>query len=168
MQNKRFTFLPLALLLAIVVLPAKATLVGTSVTGSLTFPSDPSNYFDPGYGFVPATGYLNVSGTTVTVSDSAVEFGCDDYASLISADFSHNQLTIRDLNEIAETNNSFQLMFTDSALNGQYLIPKSDSFPLNGFSLVGDAITLDYPGGNPAGRTDTHGDFYSRSRSGAV
>ena len=109
-------------------LPASASLVGTSVTGSLTFSGDPSNYFNPGYGFVPASGYLNFSGVTVTVSNSAVEFGYDDGASRISADFSDNKVTISDLIELSGPTNGFQMTFTDSAFGGKGLIANSNRF----------------------------------------
>ncbi len=36
-----------------------------------------------------------------------------------------------------------------SAFAGQYLVPVSDSFPLDGYSVVGDVMTLDCAGGNP-------------------
>ncbi len=149
MRNMTYRFLPLAILFSALALPANASLVGTSVTGSLTFGRDRSNYFDPGYGFVPS-GYLNVSGTTVTISNSAVEFGFNDGSSRISANFFDSQLTVSDLIETSGPSNSFQMIFTDSAFTGQYLIPVSDSFPLAGYSVVGDVMTLDYPGGNPA------------------
>ncbi len=155
MSSKISTLLPIAVLLSVLALPANATLVGTSVDGSLTFTADPSNYFDPGYGFVPA-GYLNLSGTTVTVSGSGVEFGFDDGASLISADFSSNHLIISDLTEMPGPANSFQMTFTDAAFAGQNLILVSDGFPLAGYAVSGDVMTLDYAGGNPTvGRTVT-------------
>jgi hypothetical protein len=137
------------MLLGVFCLPVHASLVGTSVTGSLLFSGDPSNYFDPNNGFVPAAGYLNTSGTTVTISNNAVEFGYDDGASQIAADFSGNQLTLSDLIELAGPTNGFTVSFTDAAFAGQYLIPVSDSFTLSGYSLTGDVITLDYPNGNP-------------------
>jgi hypothetical protein len=149
MRTKLPTPLPAALLLSLFALSANASLVGTSVTGSLTFSGDPSNYFNPGYGFVPATGYLNFSGITVSISDSAVEFGYDDGSSRISADFSSNNLNISDLIELSGPTNGFQMTFTDTAFGGKYLIPSSHSFPISGYSLVGDVITLDYSGGNP-------------------
>lgn len=141
--------LPISILLSVYALPGNATLVNTSVTGSLTFAGHASNYFDPGFGFVPATGYLNTSGTTVTISDSAIEFGFDDGGSLITADFSDNQVTVKDLIETPGPTNSFQMMFTDPAFAGQYLLRAADSFPLSGFSLTGNVITFDYAGGNP-------------------
>lgn len=144
------TLLPVGILLFLFAVPGNATLVGTSVTGSLTFGGNPSNYFDPGNGFVPTTGYLNASGTTVTISDTAVEFGFDDGSSRISADFSGNNVMISDLIEVAGPTNSFQMIFTDAAFTGQYLIPVFDSFPLSGYSVVGDVMRLNHPGGNPA------------------
>jgi len=42
------------------------SLLGTSVTGELTFEGVPVNQFDPLNGHVPA-GYLNAAGTTVTI-----------------------------------------------------------------------------------------------------
>ncbi len=148
MRNILPTLLPVAIFLCVFVLPGNAALVGTSVNGSLTLDGDPSNYFDPGYGFVPATD-LNISGTTVTISNSAVEFGYDDVGSVISADFSDNRLTITDLIGTPETNNSFRMIFTDPAFSSQSLFTVSDSFPITARSLVGDVITLDYAGGPP-------------------
>jgi len=149
MPTKLSTFLSTAALLSVLSVSGNATLVGTAVTGSLTFSGDPSNYFDPGYGFVPA-GYLNVSGATVTVSDSAVEFGYDDGASRISANFSDSGVTISDLSELPGQANAFRLTFTDAAFAGQHLVAGADSLALSDYSLAGDVITLDYPGGNPS------------------
>lgn len=150
MRNLSSIVLPVAILLSVFTLPGKAALVGTSVSGSLSFDGDPSNYFDPLNGFVPATGYLNTSNTTVTISSGAVEFGFDDSGSLISADFSDNQLTISDLIETQEINNSFQMLFTDPAFAGQSLVSVSDSFPIGDYSLVGDLMTVNYYGGTPS------------------
>ncbi len=148
-----------AILLSGLAVPCNATLAGSSVTGSLTFAGDPSNYFDPGYGFVPATGYLNAAGTSVTISDNAVEFGFNDGSSLISADFSNNHLTVNDKIELAGPTNSFQMIFTDTAFRGQYLRPISDSFPFADYSVVGGAMTLDYAGGNAAAGQTFTGSF---------
>ncbi len=149
MHTKLSTLLSAAVLLSVFSLPGNATLVGTAVTGSLSFSGDPSNYFDPGYGFVPA-GFLNLSGTTVTVSDSAAEFGYDDGASRISANFSDSSVTINDLIELSGATNAFRLTFTDAAFAGRHLVAGANSLPLSDYSLNGDVITLDYPGGNPS------------------
>ena len=149
MKKEFRTLLPVAVLVSVCALPCNASLVGTAVTGSLTFAGDPSNYFDPSYGFVPATDYLNTLGTTVTISDTAVEFGYDDGASLISADFSDTQLTVSDLSELSGQTNAFQLVFTDASFAGQLLELQSEDYPFTAYSLVGDSITLVYAGGSP-------------------
>ena len=140
--------LRIATVMSILAIPASATLVDSPVSGSLTFDGDPSNYFDPGYGFVPSA-YLNSTGTTVTVSETAIEFGFNDGSSLIAADFFDNRLVVSDLIETPGASNSFRMRFTDAAFAGQYLMPASDSFPLDLHSITGDTIMLDYPGGNP-------------------
>ena len=156
MRNMTSTLLPVALLLSAFATPGNAAHVGSTVKGSLTFGGDPSNYFDPGYGFVPATGYLNGSGTMVTISDSAIEFGFDDGSNRVSADFTNNQLIVSDLIETPGTNSSFEMMFTDPAFSLQSLLPVSDNFPISSRSLAGDVITLNYAGGTPTvGRTLT-------------
>ena len=149
MRHTTFTLLSVLILLSVFTLPGNAALVGTPVNGSLTFDGDPFNYFDPGYGFVPATGYLNTDGTTVTVLNSAVEFGFDDGASRIAADFFDTQFIISDLVESPGTNNSFQMIFADPVFAGQSLFPVSDSFPFSRYSVTGNVLTLDYPGGMP-------------------
>src|ERR1700761_5976794 len=98
MQLKFSTVLLTAILSAFAVAGHAATLVGTSVTGALIFSGDASmtNYFDPINGFA-APGDLNFldNSTTVTISDTAVEFGYDDGVSnAFSAGFSDHQLTI--------------------------------------------------------------------------
>lgn len=51
-----------------------ATLLGTAVTGNLRFNSFSLDYFAPANGGGPP-GYLNSTGTTVSVAEPAVEFG---------------------------------------------------------------------------------------------
>jgi hypothetical protein len=59
--------------------PAKADLIGTSVTGSLQFGATVTpNYFNPANGFVPA-GFLNTAGPTVGISSTSTEFGLTIY-----------------------------------------------------------------------------------------
>ena len=147
MRNLYWIALPV-MLLPLVALPGKGALAGTSVTGSLTFSGDPSNYFDPGYGFVPSTGYLNTSSTTVAISNSAVEFGYDDGGNRLSADFTDAQLSVNDLVESAGSNLGWQMTFSDPAFAGESLFLVSDSLPLSGYSVTGDLITLNYAGGS--------------------
>lgn len=72
-----------------------ADLLGTSVSGTLSFPQDPTNWFDPANPFVP-TGFLNVTGTTVVISNPDLEFGFDDGLSAISVDFTGSKLLLKD------------------------------------------------------------------------
>ena len=144
MKRRFSTVLSAVLLSSLGSLPACASLIGSTVTGSLTFTGDPSNYFDPNNGFVPAAGYLNVAGTTVTVSGSAAEFGYDDGASLISADFGANGLLLRDAIEQSGPNNGFQVSFTDTAFAGlPFVVTGGNLLPAN-FSIKGDTLTVDY------------------------
>ncbi len=144
-MKKGFSFvLPALLLSSLGSLPACASLIGSSVTGSLTFAGDPSNYFDPGYGFVPASGYLNASGTTVTVSGSAVEFGYDDGTTLVSADLAADQIAISEQIEQSGSNNPFQIVFTDAAFAGLPFTVTGGNLVPTDFSIAGDTVTLDY------------------------
>lgn len=137
-----------------------ASLVGTSVTGSLVFSGDPSmtNYFDPVNGFA-APGAQNFidNSSTVTVSSTAVEFGYDDGVSnAFSADFTNHQLIITDTVEGTGTNFGFNMTFTDSAFLGQNLIPVNSLTLIDSYSSAGGVFTLSSPGGSvTAGETFT-------------
>jgi hypothetical protein len=145
--NRRFT---LALLCGVfasmaLALPAKADLVGTSVTGSVMFSANPNNYFDPANLDVPP-GYLNTAGPTVTISGTSVEFGFMDNFNTDTADFTGSSLTITD--DVAISAVNWVMTFTDPAFAGLSLIPGADTFTNGGVngSLVGDTITLDWAG----------------------
>jgi len=127
--------------------PARATLIGSQVTGALYFVGFPQNYFDPVNGHVPA-GYLNVAGTTVTISSNAVEYGFADGTATITADFTGMQLTITDIPQFTAHYNPLQMVFTNSAFSN--LATVSDSFPNGGMtgSLSGGVITLNWAGGD--------------------
>ncbi len=158
MRIQNVMLLSLPILLCVLAVPGQAaSLIGTSVTGSLVFTGDPSNYFDPGYFFVPPAD-LNSSGTTVTVSNSDVEFGYDDgIANAYSADFTANQLTVTDQVEGSGDNAGLTMMFTDSAFSNQSLVLASASSPfINNYSLTGNVVTLNSAGGSvTAGQTLT-------------
>jgi hypothetical protein len=127
-----------------------ATLAGTSVTGSLVFSGDPSNYFDPGYGFA-SPGDLNaIDGSpTVTISDAAVEFGYDDgFANAISADFTASMLTVTDVVEGTGANLGFTMTFSDSAFAGLNLTPVNSLTLIDSYSSASGVFTLSSPGGN--------------------
>jgi hypothetical protein len=138
------TLLALTLLCASA-LPIKAALVGSPVTGSLQFDGGGGlNVFDPILGFVPA-GYLNSSGTTVTISSSAVEFGFDDFSSLVSADFTDGQLVLSDHVEATGPDFPFTMSFADPRFAGATISKNSDTFPLT-YSLSGDVLTVNWAG----------------------
>ncbi len=126
--------------------PARATLIGTQVTGALYFAGSLQNYFDPVNGLVPA-GYLNVAGTTVTISSNAVEYGFADPTATITADFTGMQLTITDTPQSTASYNPLEMVFTNSAFTN--LATVSDGFPNGGMagSLSGGVITLNWAGG---------------------
>ncbi len=145
MQVKLSTLLSSAFLLSALVATADAaSLVGTSVTGSLMFAGDPSNYFDPGYGFAPLTDLNAIdNSTTVTISNTAVEFGYDDGANLITVDFTDNGVTMSDVVELTGSNVPITMTFTDPALVHEY----APALP-GIFSISGDVLTANLPGGN--------------------
>jgi hypothetical protein len=148
MLNKR---LSLAVLAALFVtlgmsMPAKADLIGTSVTGSLEFltPGTP-NYFNPANGFVPA-GSLNTAGPTVAISSTATEFGFADLINTDTVNFTGNTLTVTDKVLFGAAN--WIMTFTDTAFTGLNLVQNTDTFIPGGVTgvLSGDTITLDWAG----------------------
>jgi hypothetical protein len=130
-------------------LPARADLTGTTVAGSLHFDGLTENFFDPANGFVPA-GFLNAAGPTVTISNTAAEFGFDDGANEDIANFTGNTLVVTD----HDTDNAanWVMTFTDTAFLGLKLLQTSDTFTNGGVTgvLSGDTITLDWAGTSTA------------------
>ncbi|MBE7158532.1 MAG: PEP-CTERM sorting domain-containing protein [Rhodospirillales bacterium] len=129
-----------------------AGLIGTSVNGSLTFGSAATNYFDPNNGFVPP-GYLNTSGTTVSIASPAVEFGFADGDNTDTANFSAFQFTLEDTvtasASVSVSDNPFTMTFTDPAFSGLTLNKVTDFFPGGlTYSLVGSTITVHWAGGS--------------------
>jgi len=126
---------------------ARADLIGTQVTGSLKFGSDPNNYFDPMNGFVPS-GFLNrTSGTTVTIAEPAVEFGFNDTANRYTANFTGTQLIITDSVFLGGPNSPVHMTFTDPAFAGFDFSRTSDNFPGGATSsLSGTTLTIEIQG----------------------
>jgi len=124
-----------------------STLLGTRVTGGLYFQGYAQNFFDPVNGRVPV-GYLNLAGTTVTISSNAVEFGYSDGTAVITADLTDTELTVTDTPQSTAHYNPIQITLTDAAFMG--LSVASDSFPNGGLaaSLSGGVITLNWAGGD--------------------
>jgi hypothetical protein len=75
-----------------------ATVIGSSVTGGLFFPTHPTtNQFDPVNGNVP-DGFSNkLGGTTVTVSEPAIEFGFTDIVNFDTVNITATQIIITDV-----------------------------------------------------------------------
>ena len=146
-----------AALLVSVPLRAKAQLGGTNVTGGIYFDGNISfNGYDPAKGDVPAgSGYENTAGTTVAISDSAVEFGFYDGYNNDTADFSDLTLTVSD-SIGAFSALPWEQTFTDPDFNGVFT-KISDTFDNGGVtaSISGDTITLNWAGTNAADVRDT-------------
>ncbi len=131
--------------------PAQAQLLGTTVTGALEFPqaTDPTeNWYDPTsnpFNLVPS-GFNNftANGPTVTI-DGNSEFGYNDGASFITADFSDNTLTITD-SAVAGGSTPWDQIFTDTAFTGASFSTVTDSFGLASATLSGDVITIVWGG----------------------
>lgn len=125
---------------------ANATLVGTSVTGSVQFPSG-TNFFDPANGLVPA-GYGNSSpgtNTVVVTNPGNPEFGFFNNAQLtIKADLLTSILTITQIT--TEGGSGFtaeHFVFTDLGFNTLSLI--SSTFPTTPtYSLLSNTATIDF------------------------
>jgi hypothetical protein len=117
-------------------------LLGTSVTGSLQFDGNPSNFFDPANGFVPAR-FDNASGPTVTIDGSSTEFGFNDGANRDTANFKDGQLVIRDR---ATSGGSLKvkLDFTDEAFADISLVSSTFRKPIQ-YSIDGDEIDITIP-----------------------
>jgi hypothetical protein len=134
--------------------------IGSSVTGSLTFNGGVVNYFDPSNGFVPSS-YLNTSGTTVTIASPAVEFGFQDGSNTDSANFTSATLVVEDVViDGGGPNVPFTMTFTDTAFSdltasGMTLSLVQDNFPTPvAYSLTGDQLTINVPGDVAAANDD--------------
>jgi hypothetical protein len=141
---------------------AKADLIGTQVTGSLTFGTNSTNYFDPAFGAVPS-GYGNSTpnnNVNVPIAPPTVTFGFNDTLSLITAAFNGNGLVVSDSVESTGAFNPFTMTFTDTAFTGLTLSKSSDNFPSGVTStLVGDTLTINWGGGFVKGGDSFTADF---------
>ena len=131
-------------------LRAKAQLGGTNVTGGIFFAGNfTSNGYDPANGSVPAyLGSENTAGTTVTISNTALEFAFSDGYNTDRANFTDLTLTVGD--NVGDNGAlPWEQTFTDPAFNGM-LTKVSDTFD-GGVtaSISGDTITLDWAGSGP-------------------
>lgn len=137
-----------AIFLLLAVTPARADLVGTQVTGTFNVPGG-LDFFDPANGLVGNFGgSLNLAGTTVTISSTAIEFGLQDSFNRDWADFTGTTLTIGD-NQVPTRGSATWIMtFTDTAFYNLTLSKVSDNFVNGGVTgtLDGDVITVTWPG----------------------
>ena len=127
----------------------------TTLDGFLGFGGGGTNFFDPANLFVPA-GFGNSSSPNAVLVGAGVEFGYQDGAALIQADFTSSTLTLTD-NCHQSSGCSFlsvHLVFTASTpgfFSNFQGVGGTNDFPnTKGFSLVGDTVTLDWSGGQAA------------------
>ena len=129
------------LLIVFAALPARADLTGTQVRGSLRFPPNGVNYFDPKNGLTPE-GFKNEDfGTTITIGPGDLAFGSNVGGNLYTVNFTNNQLIIRET-ENRDPVPPFTMTFVDPAFLS--ITKVFDNFDHGGisFRLVGDEIIL--------------------------
>jgi len=134
--------------LAVLSVPSWAGLIGSQVTGEIYFGSLTVNFFEPA--FAP-TGYLNKSGTTVTIGDPATEFGFYDGDNRDTADFTDTQLTVSDI--VYTVAHPWTMRFT-SATPGLFtslnLVSSNFGSGLT-YAIEGNTIVLTWAGTSTAG-----------------
>ena len=132
-------FTPVLLLLALLgaAVSSFADLNGTTVTGTLLFQYDTTNYFDPANGYVPA-GYGNVADFTVTIDPNTPTFGFNDGANLNTAAFSGNILTITDKNACCGAG-PWTMTFADASFGT--FTKTADNFSNGGLTFAQDSTT---------------------------
>ncbi len=134
-----------AVALALAASSSWAGLLGQQVTGYIGFFIGSPNFFDPANALVPA-GFLNVAGSTVTISTPAQEFGIRDRANFDIADFTDTQLFVSD--EVFSTASSWTMTFTSvtpGLFTGLSLVSQTFAPGLT-YSLAGDTITIAWAG----------------------
>lgn len=137
----------------LMVVSARADLIGTSVSGQMLIPGNVFgnfNFFDPANGFVPI-GAGNKGGTTVTISAApAIAFAyADGGLNIVRVSFTDTTITLEEENIPFFINGlaAIDYSFTFPAFSGLILAPISDSFPSGGVpaSVLGNVLTLNAP-----------------------
>lgn len=147
-------------LVAVISAAAYGSASAATITGTIKFGADTTNYYDPAnnsvFGGVPA-GYGNSGGQPVAVG-AGVEFGYQDSATLDTADFTFNSLVITsviaaDAGGAASWTQTFTTD-TPGFFNG--LILTNDTF-LDGviWGVVGNKLTVSWGGTDFPGTTGT-------------
>ena len=144
-----------------------APLLGTNVTGSLTFGANPNNYFNSSNGFVPA-GCANsgLGSTTVTIADPTAEFCFLDTANRDTANFTDTTLTITDVSGGGAAPFAMSFLLAPGVVTS--VSELSDNFAGSGLSasLVGNLLTIDWATG--AGTGGTFSAVYAFNTTSAV
>src|SRR5262249_20001454 len=140
--------------------PAAADLIGTSVSGSLTFPNGPGNLFDPAtvlFSVLDIWGNAT-SPNNVVISASQTEFGHTEGGGLqaITADFTANAVDILfNVQPTGESGEPFTFQFTDTAFFGLAVSPIANTVGATA-SISGDVLTVNVPFG---ARNNQHAEF---------
>lgn len=122
---------------------AHADLIGTTVSGNLSFSGTGStNFLDPAQGVVPA-GYGNGFGPDVVI-DSDIEFGLSDNVVLYTFDFSNSTLHIANTTYQPTQETGYVATFTDPAFNSLRVI--NNTIAGLTFSFSGDVLTVNFAG----------------------
>jgi hypothetical protein len=133
---------------------ASAGLIGSQVTGFFTDSASSgggANFFDPnvptsGTSYEVPAGYLNSSGTTVTIQEPAIEFGTElslCFCNLFTANFTDSQLVI-DATAGFTYFDSLAFEFTDPVFSS--ITEVSNDWPdtFLSSSLSGDVISIGF------------------------
>lgn len=148
-MRKLLSSIAIAAASILIAAPASASLIGSTVSGSMFVSNGSINYFDPANGYVPASGYTNSStqtnSATVSITGDTTEFGFRDGANTDTADFNDGNLTITDVSVSGSA--PIKYVFTDAAFAGLTLVETGDSFLNGGASatLIGTTLTVITP-----------------------
>ena len=141
MKSFRIALLTTAIALGASVQARADYLNGTLITGSIQFGGNPTNYYNPGNGWVP-NGYLNkTQGATVGINSTSgvTEFGFADFYSIDSADFGDESLTLT-TNVVGGGAGAWTQTFTDAAFQFGAIQLVSNTYVNGGLSVVLDTV----------------------------
>lgn len=142
---RKLNFLAAAILTVLCMAPmCRAGLIGTTVSGFITFDGETLNYYNPSNGLVPA-GYQNSAGaqdSPIVIIVGGDEFGFQDAANVDVTSFSSTGFTFTDTSE-SGFSFSINLALKDTAFTGVSLI--SSTFPGLTYSISGDVIKIHNP-----------------------
>ena len=144
----QFVSLGAAILVSVLAsMPAAALLLGTSVTGTLTFGGGGPNFFNSSNGLVPAGCQSSGLGSaTVTIVNPTAEFCFIDDINTDTANFTDSGLTVSDVSGGGAI--PFQMNFALAPGLITSVSELSDNFPGTGISvsLSSNLLTLNFAG----------------------